>query len=347
MKKQRAKKGGKRSAEEQLPRNAEAAVCVFGAGINLKHLSALEQEAEGLRAGEEDIELIHRARVATRRLRAALPLFSQCFKPKNLKKWLEDIRDITRALGAARDSDVQIELVQKVLEKIKDDELRPGVERLLVRLQQQREQAQPDVADAVTAFFEKDLITELHETLDPLNKREDEVIIHTPALYLHSAQSITSRLEEFLAYHEIIFDPEKVTELHEMRIAAKRLRYTMEVFAPLYSEELKEQLQAVRKIQDLLGDIHDCDVWMEFLPEFVDLERVRTRDYYGSEEPFARLAPGIEYFRRSRFESRQTLYRELLVRWQTWQDENMWAGLQAEIQQPLLQPKQFYPPLKA
>jgi CHAD domain-containing protein len=59
--------------------------------------------------------------------------------------------------------------------------------------------------------------------------------------------------------------PEMVEELHEMRIAAKWLRYTMELFAPAYADGLKESLSAVKKIQELLGDLHDSDVRLDRL----------------------------------------------------------------------------------
>ena len=47
-------------------------------------------------------------RVASRRLRAALPLFRTCFPAKQYTRWMHEIAIITRALGEARDTDVQI-----------------------------------------------------------------------------------------------------------------------------------------------------------------------------------------------------------------------------------------------
>ncbi len=73
----------------------------FGAGILLNNLSALESEFEGVRKGE-DIEAIHRMRVASRRLRAALPLFGPVIAPKKHIEWIRHIGWLTKALGAAR-----------------------------------------------------------------------------------------------------------------------------------------------------------------------------------------------------------------------------------------------------
>ncbi|HET7776039.1 MAG TPA: CHAD domain-containing protein, partial [Azospira sp.] len=61
-------------------------VCVFGALLLHRYLDALIQEVDGVRTAE-DIECIHRMRVATRRLRAALPLFSDCLPAKKYPNW--------------------------------------------------------------------------------------------------------------------------------------------------------------------------------------------------------------------------------------------------------------------
>lgn len=54
-------------------------------------------------------------------------------------------------------------------------------------------------------------------------------------------------------------------ELHAFRLAAKRFRYTLEVFLPLYGPGLEARLEQVRKIQSLLGDRQDCAVLAERL----------------------------------------------------------------------------------
>ena len=54
-------------------------------------------------------------RVASRRLRAALPLFSSCFPEKDFRHWMHEIKSVTRALGEARDTDVQIAFLKKYL----------------------------------------------------------------------------------------------------------------------------------------------------------------------------------------------------------------------------------------
>ena len=99
--------------KEPEPLKAE---CIFGVQRLLPLLDAFSKEIDGVKTSQ-DIEHIHRMRVASRRLRAALPLFASCFPEKKYQQWMEEIRKVTRALGEARDTDVQIAFLTKLLKK--------------------------------------------------------------------------------------------------------------------------------------------------------------------------------------------------------------------------------------
>lgn len=318
--------------------------CVFGASVLLNHVQALIQETAGVHAGEEDIEFIHRARVASRRLRAALPLFQSCLPQRKALAWLKNIRSVTRALGEARDTDVQIERVEILLEKATNDAFRPGIRRLLLRLHQKRAKLQPGVVSAMGSLIEAGVLEQMRERFSTQAARKDSVYIYTPVLYQHSFQSIVARLDDLLAYDSIVSQPEKVTELHEMRICAKWLRYTLENFSTLYAGELKTYLQAVRRVQEMLGDVHDCDVWGEFLPRFMVEERQRTQKYYGHLRYFRRIVPGIEYLLENRRQAREAQYLDFVSAWEKWREEGVWDALRQAIQVPFPAPESIYPP---
>ena len=70
---------------------------------------------------------------------------------------------------------------------------------------------------------------------------------------------ILVRLDELYGFMPAALDPAKVDELHDMRIAAKRLRYLLELSEPLFGATAKTGAKVVKGLQDLLGEIHDCD----------------------------------------------------------------------------------------
>lgn len=78
------------------------------------------------------------------------------------------------------------------------------------------------------------------------------------------------RIDEVYAYDGAIADPANVTELHDMRIAFKRLRYLLEIFGVAFDADLRPFLDEVRGLQDLLGDIHDRDVQVPMLRDHLE-----------------------------------------------------------------------------
>jgi hypothetical protein len=73
------------------------------------------------------------------------------------------------------------------------------------------------------------------------------------------------RIDEVWSYEHAVLDPAAVTELHDMRIAFKRLRYLIEIFGLAFDEDLEPYLERVKDMQDLLGEIHDRDVQVPVL----------------------------------------------------------------------------------
>lgn len=68
------------------------------------------------------------------------------------------------------------------------------------------------------------------------------------------------RLDELCAFMPRAADPEEVERLHDMRIAAKRLRYVLEVAGPCFGPYAATAAKRTKALQDLLGEIHDADV---------------------------------------------------------------------------------------
>ena len=126
-----------------------------------------------------------------------------------------------------------------------------------------------------------------------------------------------------------------VAELHAMRISAKHLRYTMEIFASLYGEEIKPFINQVKKHQDLLGSIHDADVWMTMIPNFIKEEEQRIVTYFGHNRPLRRLLPGLKAFAANRKVSRGEDYQEFLETWDKTLQEGLWEKLETLINAPM------------
>jgi CHAD domain-containing protein len=319
-------------------------VRIFGASVLMRHLYAIEAEIKGVRKGG-DIENIHRMRVASRRFRSAFPLFSDCFQAKKNRRWKSEVRKITSSLGSARDADVQIEHLETIFAHLPERTYRPGVRRLLTRLKQHRIEQQIDVLRSLKTFEKSGVITDISQALAPWAALAVEAFPFSRNLYKLSCQAIQKCQRNLWSYEPYIHQPERVEELHAMRVAAKQLRYTLEIFTPLYPDQFNKAVSVVKDMQELLGAIHDADVWIEFIPRFIDEERLRTIQYYNSARPMTRLMPGLTYLLETHQSDRQRLYHEFIQLWDHWTDKgHIWERLDDTITRPLSIAPEVFPP---
>ena len=70
---------------------------------------------------------------------------------------------------------------------------------------------------------------------------------------------LATRLKELRKLGRKAQDPREVRAAHDARIAAKRLRYLLEITEPCFADA-GAGIKLMRHVQDLLGEIHDCDV---------------------------------------------------------------------------------------
>jgi CHAD domain-containing protein len=316
----------------------------FSAAVILKHLCALKVEIPGVQKCR-DIECIHRMRVASRRLRVSLALFPDCYRHVKPRKCLREIQRLTRSLGEARDTDVQIALLQTILKEIPDPINGSGIRRLLLRLRQQRFWLQEKVLQAIDRFEGSEYVTDLLEAATLYRSAELPEQVASYAIYNRAATNINSRLQDLLTYERYLFEPDEKEKLHAMRISAKHLRYTLEAFLPVYAGRIRSPLEASRTIQELVGQIHDCDVWIDFIPRFIENEQNRTMQFYGRRGPFNRLIPGLDYFVNNRQEERNRSLEQVQSLWRQWKKQGLWPKLSRITSKPVLHPDAIFPPV--
>jgi hypothetical protein len=102
----------------------------------------------------------------------------------------------------------------------------------------------------------------------------------------------------------------------------------------LYPDELAEQIQAVRLCQTRLGDIHDCDAWIDTLPRFLEEEQARTLAYFGSTAPFELLQAGILALYHNSQQRRVQDYQEFVTFWDQLQAQGVWERLRQTLADP-------------
>jgi len=317
-------------------------VCRFAAQRILPLLDIYRGEIDGVKAGT-DSEHLHRMRVASRRLRAALRTFRSCLPRKRYRKIFSGTRVITRSLGEARDADVQIAQLkkirkriaarQKIKEKTDSEVLLEAIRFLLIKIRREREGYQRDVVLAVEKYERQQQPEAIREVFGSfsLPHRQRRIPGEESTLTLLAVENIGECLADLLSYEPWLQHPDAILEHHAMRISAKHLRYTLETFAPLYRRGLKKYIARAARMQQLLGDVHDNDVWIETVTRIILKERSRPRAPEDPAQPGPAAIAGLKVFLRERERERVRVFRRTVTYWNLLSRGGIWKELEREI----------------
>ena len=301
--------------------------CQFGAETLLRLLGAFESQIDGVQ-NSEDIEYVHKMRVTSRRLRAAIPLFRRCFRKKSYREWLKEIKKVTRFLGAARDLDVQIAFIENYAKKT--DVGNAGLDLLLSRHRERRVDAQTEVISGLQQLKDSGVLGSMREFCDQTLKETRTMPFDSSSVQEKAYLHVSAKVDDFLALKDCVYRENDILRHHEMRICAKWLRYTMEAFSPLYEDELSEQIAVIKKFQDTLGEMHDCDVWVEYIPKFMVemkadlLSKGENKEDISAEQALSKF---MEHIR----ERGKTHYGIFVQLWEETKEENFFEKLMQEV----------------
>ena len=241
---------------------------VFGAETLSSRIHDLEAQIEGAKRAE-DIEYVHKLRVASRRVRTALNIFNEFFPTKQVNAWRKAVKNVTTSCGEARDTDVQLAFLQNYATHL-DSLAAEGVRSLIAMQQARRTRMQSDIVKALNALQTSEALSKIKYACEAIKNKANPRRINTKTIltYKKAEAHIAERLDEFLTLGEFVHDPTAVTKHHKLRIAAKRLRYTMEIFSPIYTSGLNDNIALMKQFQNLLGEMHDYYVWAQDLTAY-------------------------------------------------------------------------------
>ena len=225
----------------------------------------------------DDIEYVHKMRVTSRRLRAALPLFRVCFPGKEFKQWANQLKKITRQLANARDLDVQIAFIEQYTKKLKTATEKAYLETLLKDHKNCRESIQSSVVSGLEKIEASGILQSISNFCEQISTEQSNASFNSNQVIEKAHWHISFRLDDFLSMEKYVYLENKQLKHHQMQIYAKKLRYTMEAFAPLYKDKLTKEIETITAFQDVLGEMHDCDVWLAYIPKFIDKTKAKIK----------------------------------------------------------------------
>jgi len=214
--------------------------------------------------GEPDA--VHDLRVATRRSLVALEAFEDYLDRKGARRASKELKRLARSFGRLRDADIMLESARTHLSKL-SERRRADFEPFVADLESKRDDFRDRLREKAKA---RDNLPDLGGLM--ASPRPDEASIT-------AADAAPSLI--FDLYAELRAEGSRLApgssaaeSLHGLRLAAKRLRYTLELFAPLLGPAVNECIAELRSLQDSLGAINDAAAAILFLRQYLAEDRL-------------------------------------------------------------------------
>ena len=227
-------------------------------------LKVLNHEA-GSRTGE-DVEDVHKMRVAIRQTRSAFRLLERYYKPRVIRQYVGPLRKVMRALGDVRDLDVMIHNL-RTFDIPLDDAQQEAMQEVIEALDQRRIVARDRLVQVLESKKYRRFVKAYSEflmtpTMGVRSIDRDEIV---PVQVRHALPPmIYTHLANVRAYDAVLAEADAET-LHALRIEFKRLRYSVALFSDVLGKEIDEFIDELKKMQDLLGRMNDIEVAHEAL----------------------------------------------------------------------------------
>jgi len=237
---------------------ADDHIAEAGRKIMRFHLARMLDHEPGTRSGT-DAEAVHKMRVATRRQRAAWRVFGASFRAKRTKRYRDGLREIAGRLGAVRDLDVQLEAADAYGADLPAAEQR-ALEPLLTAWRSHRDDARVLLLRELDSDGYRRWVDDYRDFV----RTDGALVVPVGPVEPHRVRDtaparVWAAFEQVRGYEPVMRWADVAT-LHDLRIAGKWLRYTLEFVREALGDESDPLIARVTALQDHLGLMHDADV---------------------------------------------------------------------------------------
>lgn len=235
-----------------------------------QRLTTLFEAMPAAQAG--DVRSVHQARVATRRLRAALPVVGAAVNVRSLGRVGRQVRRMTRVLGPVRELDVSLAHLDELGTKSIVSS------RALARVRQAMARERLDRRQDMLAEITPSNLEKLRQRLAHMETQHETS--YTGAALDEAATRIRRRADRLTAAIDRAGGLYLPDRLHAVRVAAKKLRYALEIERELTRSRVTARILQLKRLQDLLGRMHDFEI-------LIDRTRQLQAEVAGSDRRFA------------------------------------------------------------
>jgi CHAD domain-containing protein len=221
----------------------------YAAAQARKRLKKLVIQLRHAAEHSHDADAIHDMRVSARRFMQSLKVFGQFFDRQSTRKMRRRVRRVMDLSGEARNCDIALELLELV-----------GFnhERCKSQLRRRRKRAERIFAKLLSRWHKRGLYDQWSRHMAVVTGVSGDWDCARP-VDVNAHRGLPRLATEFFAAGTVTAGADADYEqLHEFRLLAKRFRYTLELFEPVFGPDIARGVKALRGLQDKLGAVNDC-----------------------------------------------------------------------------------------
>jgi CHAD domain-containing protein len=202
-----------------------------------------------------DVRSVHQARVATRRLREALPVLRKSLNADAIDRARQRVRRMTRALGPVRELDVSLLHLDEFANR--GVASGRGIARVREAMTDRRLARRREMLSEITPGK----VERLRRVLSHVGS--GPVVAGRPGAIRDAEHRVERRAKHLASAIDDAGSLYMAERLHLVRIAAKKLRYAMEIERELKRSRITSRIRPLKSLQEVLGHMHDLHVLSE------------------------------------------------------------------------------------
>ena len=197
-----------------------------------------------------DTVALKQMRVTTRRMRAAWRTFAPAYRRRDVQRYVTELRGVARRLGAVRDLDVLLENLPSESE----------LDGLRDQWRARRAQTWQELLDVLDSNEYKEFVDDYRQFVETPGQAATGFGQSTRVADA-AASLVWASYESVRAAQPPLRGRAVPDDLHQLRIAARQFRYTLEAYRDLLDPRATPALMArLVRLQDLVGELNDADV---------------------------------------------------------------------------------------
>ena len=210
-------------------------------------------------AKSRDPDSVHDLRVSLRRFSQTLHLFRDCFPGRKMHKIDLRVKRVMRSADELRIFDTTLRLLSKAR--------RSGSSALRSKLQARRKESERLLVGLLKRWTERKSSVKWRTALQAAVEQSDGALAKISIQ--HGARKITPQLAgKFLERGKKAATNASLSDLHACRMAARRLRYALELLGPVSNSALNGWLPDIKRLQTTLGEITDFQAARELVSSY-------------------------------------------------------------------------------